>query len=261
MIAMSVIRGTLVSTVRPGASSAAAISLSAEFFAPTTVTSPASRAPPSTRIRSTPAVIVTAAIVAGRSAIARRDAAYAVRMAVHLTRIYTRTGDAGTTALGDGSRVAKTDPRIEAYADVDEANAAHRGGARARRACRRSAHSADDRTERPVRCGRGSVHADRRRPEVAAAAGRPRSTSPGSRAGATSSTRGCRSWTRSSCPAVRRARRCCTSPAPSPGGPSAGLGAVRGRPGADQPARRRSTSTGCPTCCSSWPGWPTRTAT
>jgi cob(I)alamin adenosyltransferase len=45
-------------------------------------------------------------------------------MAVHLTRIYTRTGDAGTTALGDGTRVAKTDPRIEAYADVDETNAA-----------------------------------------------------------------------------------------------------------------------------------------
>jgi cob(I)alamin adenosyltransferase len=45
-------------------------------------------------------------------------------MAVHLTRIYTKTGDAGTTALGDGTRVDKTDPRIEAYADVDEANAA-----------------------------------------------------------------------------------------------------------------------------------------
>jgi cob(I)alamin adenosyltransferase len=45
-------------------------------------------------------------------------------MAVHLTRIYTRTGDSGTTALGDGSRVPKDDPRIEAYADVDEANAA-----------------------------------------------------------------------------------------------------------------------------------------
>jgi cob(I)alamin adenosyltransferase len=45
-------------------------------------------------------------------------------MAVHLTRIYTRTGDAGTTALGDGSRVPKTAPRIEAYADVDETNAA-----------------------------------------------------------------------------------------------------------------------------------------
>jgi cob(I)alamin adenosyltransferase len=45
-------------------------------------------------------------------------------MAVHLTRIYTRTGDTGTTALGDGRRVPKTDPRIAAYADVDECNAA-----------------------------------------------------------------------------------------------------------------------------------------
>lgn len=45
-------------------------------------------------------------------------------MAVHLTRIYTRTGDTGTTALGDGARVPKTDPRIAAYADVDECNAA-----------------------------------------------------------------------------------------------------------------------------------------
>lgn len=45
-------------------------------------------------------------------------------MAVHLTRIYTRTGDAGTTALGDFSRVAKTDVRLAAYADVDECNAA-----------------------------------------------------------------------------------------------------------------------------------------
>ncbi len=45
-------------------------------------------------------------------------------MTVNLTRIYTRTGDDGTTALGDMSRVRKTDPRIAAYADVDEANAA-----------------------------------------------------------------------------------------------------------------------------------------
>ena len=43
-------------------------------------------------------------------------------MAVHLTRIYTRTGDDGTTGLGDFSRVAKTDPRLAAYADCDEAN-------------------------------------------------------------------------------------------------------------------------------------------
>lgn len=45
-------------------------------------------------------------------------------MAVHLTRIYTRTGDDGTTGLSDFSRVAKTDPRLVAYADCDEANAA-----------------------------------------------------------------------------------------------------------------------------------------
>lgn len=44
-------------------------------------------------------------------------------MAVHLTRIYTKTGDAGTTGLGNGSRVPKTDPRIAAYADTDECNA------------------------------------------------------------------------------------------------------------------------------------------
>jgi len=45
-------------------------------------------------------------------------------MAIHLTRIYTKTGDTGTTGLGDFSRVPKTHPRIGAYADVDEANAA-----------------------------------------------------------------------------------------------------------------------------------------
>jgi cob(I)alamin adenosyltransferase len=43
---------------------------------------------------------------------------------VHLTRIYTKTGDDGTTALGDMSRVPKTHPRIAAYADVDECNSA-----------------------------------------------------------------------------------------------------------------------------------------
>ena len=43
---------------------------------------------------------------------------------MHLTRIYTKTGDDGTTALGDGSRVRKTDVRLAAYADTDECNAA-----------------------------------------------------------------------------------------------------------------------------------------
>ncbi len=45
-------------------------------------------------------------------------------MGVHLTRIYTRTGDDGTSSLSDFSRVAKDDPRLIAYADCDEANAA-----------------------------------------------------------------------------------------------------------------------------------------
>lgn len=43
---------------------------------------------------------------------------------VVLSAIYTRTGDDGTTALGDMSRTRKTDPRLGAYADVEEANAA-----------------------------------------------------------------------------------------------------------------------------------------
>ena len=43
---------------------------------------------------------------------------------VVLSRIYTRTGDDGSTSLGDLSRTAKTDPRLVAYADVDEANSA-----------------------------------------------------------------------------------------------------------------------------------------
>ena len=41
---------------------------------------------------------------------------------VRLTRIYTGGGDRGETSLGDGTRVAKTDPRVEAMGDVDELN-------------------------------------------------------------------------------------------------------------------------------------------
>ena len=43
---------------------------------------------------------------------------------VNLTRIYTRTGDDGMTHLGDMSRTSKTDVRLHAYADANEANAA-----------------------------------------------------------------------------------------------------------------------------------------
>ena len=59
---------------------------------------------------------------------------------VRLTRIYTRTGDAGETSLGDGSRISKTHPLAEAIGDVDELNsalgwalAAHPWGPAARR--------------------------------------------------------------------------------------------------------------------------------
>lgn len=43
---------------------------------------------------------------------------------VNLTKIYTRTGDDGTTSLGDFSRTSKSDDRLHAYADTNEANAA-----------------------------------------------------------------------------------------------------------------------------------------
>jgi cob(I)alamin adenosyltransferase len=42
---------------------------------------------------------------------------------VYLSRIYTKTGDSGETALGDGTRVPKDHPRVAAYGSVDELNA------------------------------------------------------------------------------------------------------------------------------------------
>ena len=64
--------------------------------------------------------------MSGRSAAARgsgRGGATSVTGMVNLTRIYTRTGDAGQTRLGDMSLTSKVDLRLQAYADVDEANA------------------------------------------------------------------------------------------------------------------------------------------
>lgn len=43
-------------------------------------------------------------------------------MGYRLSRIYTRTGDGGTTGLGDGARVSKDDVRVESYGEVDELN-------------------------------------------------------------------------------------------------------------------------------------------
>ena len=45
-------------------------------------------------------------------------------MGNRLSKIYTRTGDDGTTGLGDGSRISKDSARVEAYGTVDEANSA-----------------------------------------------------------------------------------------------------------------------------------------
>jgi len=45
-------------------------------------------------------------------------------MGHRLSKIYTRTGDNGTTGLGDGTRVAKDHPRVEAFGTVDELNSA-----------------------------------------------------------------------------------------------------------------------------------------
>ena len=45
-------------------------------------------------------------------------------MGKRLSKIYTRTGDDGTTGLGDGTRTPKDSPRVEAYGTVDEANSA-----------------------------------------------------------------------------------------------------------------------------------------
>lgn len=57
-----------------------------------------------------------------RRAFLSQSIAYSHRV-VNLTRIYTRTGDGGQTRLGDMSLTSKNDPRLHAYADVDEANA------------------------------------------------------------------------------------------------------------------------------------------
>ena len=96
------------------------MSLSTLFLAPVTRTSPASRAPPTIRNASTgPRIGDPAGPVPTRRALPQHRYA---RGMVNLTRIYTRTGDDGTTALGDMSRVGKNDLRLQAYADTDEAN-------------------------------------------------------------------------------------------------------------------------------------------
>ena len=61
-------------------------------------------------------------------------------MGNRLSKIYTRTGDDGSTGLGDGARVSKDSARVTAYGTVDEANSRDRPGARLRDCRSRSAH-------------------------------------------------------------------------------------------------------------------------
>ena len=104
--------GQLVIVLVPSANRVAAISLSTLFLAPPTATSPANRLPPVTTNRSATRVslVMRYRLVSRPTAHGSRTAArYRLLMAVHLTRIYTRTGDDGTTGLSDFSRVSKTD--------------------------------------------------------------------------------------------------------------------------------------------------------
>ena len=114
--------GQLVIVLVPSARSDAAISFNTLFLAPPTATLPDNRFPPVTTNRSLTRVSLNSGV--GRCQFPGQSARYGLTMAVHLTRIYTRTGDDGTTGLSDFSRVSKNDARLAAYADCDETNAA-----------------------------------------------------------------------------------------------------------------------------------------
>ena len=180
---------------------------------------------------------------------------------VVLNRIYTRTGDDGTTSLGSGARRKKYDLRVAAYGTLDEVNAVIGAGAAAHRRRRRAStrRSAASRTTcstsrptlLPVGKGPGRRAADRHRRAGRLARRRDRPAQRG--AGAAAS--------RSSCRAAARPRRylhLARTDLPArrahhgrAGGP-AGRGASR--------SRRSNTSTGCRIICSSPAATPTTRA-
>ena len=126
---------------------------------------------------------------------------------VVLSKIYTRTGDDGTTALGSGRRVAKYDLRVEAYGTLDETNAAI-GIARLHTAERTAGARRHARAhpERSVRSRRRSLLPRRDQGRARALAGDRRASRRGSRA---RSTRSIASFSRcapSCCRAARRRR-------------------------------------------------------
>ena len=180
---------------------------------------------------------------------------------VRLTRIYTKTGDAGQTHLGDMSRVSKTDPRLVAYADVDETNsvlgvALALGAPEPERRRPAAQHP-----ERPVRRRRRPLHPGHAGPGVPAAADH-RRLHRAARGGVRRVQRGAAEADQLHPPRRhRRPRRCCTRRGWSPGAPSAASGRCWPSTPTARTPRPPATSTGCRTCCSSWPAPPTRAAT
>ena len=184
-------------TERPGASSAAAISLSAEFFAPPTYdacrpgdASGAPARPPG----SSPCLVTLGAAGWSASPPPLRLAAM-----VNLTRIYTRTGDGGRDPARRHERDQQDRHPAARPTPTSTRPTPHLGVVLAtRRARRRGRGGAHPRAERPLRRRRRPVHPGRARPGVPARCASSRTTSTGSRAGATGSTRTCPSCARSS---------------------------------------------------------------
>ena len=133
---------------------------------------------------------------------------------VVLSRIYTRTGDDGTTALGDCSRAAKTDPRLAAYADVDEANCAI-GVAVTMGSLPGDVRELLVRIQNELfDVGADLCNPITPDPRLSPAAGRGGLRRARSSRPATSTTRTCPRCAASCCPAAAPAPRCCTPPAP-----------------------------------------------
>lgn len=141
---------------------------------------------------------------------------------VNLTRIYTRTGDAGATRLSDMSETRKTDVRVDAYGQVDEANSVLGIALAAGLPDAVAAVLAEVQNELfdvgPIWPTPSSPSPPGRR------CGSPSRASTGWRRGATSSATRCPTWCRSSCPAAASQPPTCTSRGRSSAGPSAPAG-------------------------------------
>ena len=140
---------------------------------------------------------------------------------VVLSKIYTRTGDDGTTALGSGRRVAKYDLRVECYGTLDETNAAI-GLARAAHRDRRPSARCHARAhpERSVRSRRRALLPGREQGRARAIVGDAMRKSSGSKARSTRSTASFSRCAPSCFRAARQRRAFCTLRAPSRAAPS-----------------------------------------